>query len=143
MGRAVPRIPFRGRTARRGAVALALLLAAVSGRTAAQPRPGDPGCPVPRDARSLAYDNQRWGVAMAYPAGFVLDPESVPANGDTARFWTADRQATAVVTTLRNGARQSLDDLRREAELDTLENSRATITYRRSTPGWFVLSGIV
>jgi hypothetical protein len=118
-------------------------LACLSGVAGAQALPGDPGCPIPRDARTLAYDNPRWGVVMVYPAGFALDPGSVTENGDSARFWTADRQATAVVTAFRNRAGQSLAELRQEAELDILENSRGSITYRRTAPGWFVLSGYV
>ena len=120
-----------------------LVLACLCGQALAEPLPGDPGCPIPRAPRTLAYDNPRWGLVMVYPAGFLLDPASVPENGDSARFWTPDRQATAAVTALRNGARQSLAELMREAEQDTLENSRGSITYRRAAPGWFVLSGFV
>jgi hypothetical protein len=78
---------------------------------------------------------------MTYPASFVLDPDSVPENGDSARFWAAGQQATAVVTGLRNGDRQSLAAVLAEAERDIGENGRGSITYRRVTPDWFVITG--
>ncbi|MFC7538205.1 hypothetical protein ACFQU2_16425 [Siccirubricoccus deserti] len=80
---------------------------------------------------------------MMYPSTFALDPESVPENGDSARFWTADRRATAVVTALRNNMGQPLADLLREAKRDVIEASRGTITYERTKDNWFVLSGYV
>ncbi|MBL6457444.1 hypothetical protein JMJ55_19095 [Belnapia sp. T6] len=80
---------------------------------------------------------------MTYPSIFALDPESVPENGDSAQFWTTDRKATIIVTGLRNGMRQPLEDLLQEAKRDIVENSRGTITYERAPGGWFVLSGLV
>ena len=50
-------------------------------------------------------------------------------------------EATAVVTGLRNGDRQSLAAVLAEAERDIGENGRGSVTYRRITPDWFVLSG--
>src|SRR3712207_7218775 len=52
---------------------------------------------------SMQYRNARFGFTMTYPSSFVLDPESIPEGGDSARFWTVDRRATAVVTGIRNG----------------------------------------
>lgn len=78
---------------------------------------------------------------MDYPASFVPDPDSVPENGDSARFWAAGRQATAVVTGLRNTERQSLAAVLAEAERDIGENARGSVTYRRVTRDWFVLTG--
>jgi hypothetical protein len=80
---------------------------------------------------------------MTYPSTFILDPESVPENGDSARFWSVDRRATAVVTGLRNSLGQSVADLLREAKRDVLVPSRGTITYERTKDNWFVLSGYV
>ena len=54
------------------------------------------GCPdlgLPR-----TYRNARFGFQMDHPERFALDPGSVPEAGDSARFWTPDRRATAVVT---------------------------------------------
>jgi hypothetical protein len=80
---------------------------------------------------------------MNYPASFALDPHSVPENGDTARFWTFDRQATAVVTGTRNGLKQSIADLFDEAKHDVTENSGGEITYTRIKDNWFVVSGFI
>lgn len=108
---------------------------------AATPATAQPACGGVRDDRVLAYRNPAWGFGMDYPATFELDAGSVPENGDSARFWAAGQQATAVVTGLRNGDGQSLAGLLAEAERDVLENGRGSITYRRVTAGWFVLSG--
>src|SRR6476620_4461148 len=118
-------------------VALAMALA-VAAPGMAEPAPD---CEGLRESRLLAYRNPRWGFGMDYPASFALDPESVPENGDSARFWTVGQQATAVVTGLRNGAGQSLAEVLDEAERDIRDNGRGSITYRRATPDWFVLSG--
>ncbi|MBK1659317.1 hypothetical protein CKO45_13830 [Paracraurococcus ruber] len=80
---------------------------------------------------------------MTYPSVFALDPGSIPAAGDSARFWTADRQATAVVDAARPAQRRGLDTLLAEAEEDILRNSRGEITYRRRRGTWFVLSGFI
>jgi len=129
------------------ALALSLMAPAPAGGEALAQTPSvvpaDPACAAADDDRVLTYRNSRWGFAMDYPASFAFDPDSVPENRDSARFWTADRRSTAVVTGLRNGAGQSLVDLFREAERDILENSGGSITYRRVTPQWFVLSGYV
>jgi hypothetical protein len=93
------------------------------------------------NSRPLTYRNPRFGFTMTYPPGFVLDPDSIPENGDSARFWTADRQATAVITGLHNGLHQSIADLMREAKADVIEHSHGTITYTRQRDNWFVISG--
>jgi hypothetical protein len=80
---------------------------------------------------------------MTHPSSFALDPESVPDNGDTARFWTSDRQATAVVTGTRNGLKQSIAALFDEAKHDVTENSGGVITYTRIKDNWFVVSGFM
>jgi hypothetical protein len=80
---------------------------------------------------------------MTHPSSFALDPGSIPENGDTARFWTIDRQATAVVTGMRNGLKQSIADLFDEAKHDVIENSGGAITYTRIKDNWFVVSGFM
>src|SRR5689334_2864548 len=62
-----------------------------------------PDCAATRGGRRLTYSNPRWGFTLSYPSTFVLDPESVPETGASARFSTPDGRATAVVTGLRNG----------------------------------------
>jgi hypothetical protein len=96
-----------------------------------------------REGRPLVYRNPRFGLTMTYPSSFALDPDSIPDSGDTARFWTPDRQATAVVTALRNGLDQSLTDLLHEAKRDVTDNSGGMITYTRIKDNWFVISGFM
>ncbi|HEY0420110.1 MAG TPA: hypothetical protein VGC80_11390, partial [Acetobacteraceae bacterium] len=55
--------------------------------------------------------------------------------------WAAGGQATAVVTGLRNREHQPLAAVLAEAERDIGENGGGSITYRRVTRDWFVLSG--
>ena len=101
----------------------------------------DMNCGQLRDGRPLTYRNARYGLTMTYPSSFVLDPGSIPESGDSARFWTADRQATAVVTGAANRLGQSLADLFREAQQDVTENGHGEITYTRRRDNWFVISG--
>jgi hypothetical protein len=124
-----------------GAVALRLALALAC--CLVTPALAQPGCAGLQDGRVLTYRNPAWGFALDYPASFALDPDSVPANGDSARFWTAGRQVTAVVTGLRNAQGQSLPAVLAEAERDIQENARGSVTYRRVTRDWFVLSGYI
>jgi hypothetical protein len=96
-----------------------------------------------RDGQPMQYRNARYGFSMTYPPSFVLDPDSIPEGGDSARFWTPDRRATAVVTGIRNGLGQSLADLLDEAAKDVTENSHGVITYSRTRDNWFVISGFI
>lgn len=107
-------------------------------------------CPSPAIAADCAdldawerhsYRNERFGFGFDYPSIFRLDPGSVPADRSSARFWTPDRRATAVVNAAPNRDGRSLRDLLREAEGDVLHNSRGEITYRRIRDDWFVISG--
>jgi hypothetical protein len=100
-------------------------------------------CAGGRGGQPMQYRNARFGFTMTYPSSFVLDPDSIPEGGDSARFWTPDRRATAVVTGIRNGLGQSLADLLDEATKDVTENSHGTITYTRSRDNWFVISGFI
>jgi hypothetical protein len=100
-------------------------------------------CGATRGGQPLQYKNARFGFTMTYPPSFMLDPDSIPEGGDSARFWTADRRATAVVTGIRNGLGQSLTDLLDEASKDVTENSHGTITYTRARDNWFVISGFI
>ena len=100
-------------------------------------------CGAGRAGQPMQYRNARFGFTMTYPSNFVLDPDSIPEGGDSARFWTPDRRATAVVTGIRNGLGQSLTDLLDEATKDVTENSHGTITYTRSRDNWFVISGFI
>jgi hypothetical protein len=144
----------RGRRALMRLCAGCLLLAAPGARpAAAQPTTGSElppaqslaavecGGVLTRGGQPMHYRNARFGFTMTYPPSFVLDPDSIPEGGDSARFWTPDRRATAVVTGIRNGLGQSLADLLEEAAKDVTENSHGVITYSRSRDNWFVISG--
>ncbi|WP_372616978.1 hypothetical protein [Falsiroseomonas sp.] len=97
------------------------------------------GCAAPEDWERRSYRNARFG--FDYPSVFRLDPQSVPAEGDSARFWTEDRRATAVVNAAPNLEGRTLRALLREAEGDVVENAGGEITYRRIRDNWFVISG--
>ena len=99
------------------------------------------GCAAPEDWERRSYRNERFGFGFDYPSIFRLDPQSVPAKGDSARFWTEDHRATAVVNAAPNREGQTLRALLREAEGDVVENARGEITYRRIRDNWFVISG--
>ena len=100
-------------------------------------------CGRPPDGRPVNYWNAQFGLSMSYPTSFVLDPDSIPETGDSAQFWTLDRQATAIVTGLHNGLGQSLSDLFDEAKRDVTDNSDGVITYTRIKDDWFVISGFM
>jgi hypothetical protein len=133
--------------------AACLLLLALSARTAAPQTDEDVlppqsslvanECGAARGGQPMQYRNARFGFTMTYPSSFVLDPDSIPEGGDSARFWTPDRRATAVVTGIRNGLGQSLADLLDEATKDITENSHGSITYTRARDNWFVISGFI
>jgi hypothetical protein len=124
---------------------LLLVLPAAKAETALAAALGNagPDCAGLLGGQALTYRNPRWGFGMAYPSTFTLDPESVPENGDSARFWAANRRATAVVTGLRNTMGQPLAELLGEARQDIVLTSRGVITYARVKDNWFVLSGFV
>ncbi|WP_143020986.1 hypothetical protein [Belnapia rosea] len=113
------------------ALALALALPAIAARAQ------DAACTVPAAAQVLEWRSAVLGLRMRYPASFPLE-----ATGpDTARFVSLDGQASATVTAIANGLGQSLAEVMREARQDIIENSGGEITYTRTTPSWFVLSG--
>jgi hypothetical protein len=112
---------------------LALLLpVAAAGQDCPRAAPG---------AEPWAYRNPRHGFGFTVPAVFALDADSVTEAGDSARFFTPDRRATAVVNAAPNARRLSLRDLMAEAEGDVVQNAGGDITYRRIRDDWFVISG--
>ncbi|MBL6455638.1 hypothetical protein JMJ55_09910 [Belnapia sp. T6] len=112
-------------------LALALVLALVAGPVRAQ----GVACMAPAATRD--WQSPAFGLGMRHPASFRLEDTS----RDTARFVSLDGQASATVTAIRNGLRQSLAEVMAEARQDILENSGGTITYSRARESWFVLSG--
>jgi hypothetical protein len=118
---------------------VALPAAWLAAPAAAQPEPL--ACPPGLQAEPRGYRNDLFGFAFDYPPGFVLDPDSVTERGDSARFWTRDRRATAVVNAAPNTRGVPLRRLMAEAEGDLEHNAGAEITYRRVRDNWFVISG--
>jgi hypothetical protein len=98
-------------------------------------------CPAAARGEPWGFRNDTFGFAFSYPPLFRLDPESVTERGDSARFWTSDRRATAVVNAVPNTRGVPLRRLMAEAEGDITHNSGGEITYRRIRDNWFVLSG--
>jgi hypothetical protein len=98
-------------------------------------------CATPKEWERRSYRNERFGFGFDYPSVFRLDPQSVTADRASARFWTADRRATAVVNAGPNREASTLRALLREAEGDVVQNSGGEITYRRVRDNWFVISG--
>jgi hypothetical protein len=104
-----------------------------------------PAVAIAQDCRPEGWDirgyrNERFRIGFDYPSIFRLDPESIPGDRSSARFWTAGRRATVVVNAGRNEDRRTLVELLRDAEGDVLQNG-GEITYRRSRDNWFVISG--
>ncbi|WP_270938354.1 hypothetical protein [Falsiroseomonas oryzae] len=98
-------------------------------------------CPGEGRWDQRSYRNARFAFGFDYPSFFVLDPGSVPPGGDSARFWTVDRRATAVVNAAENAPGRSLRDIMQDAEGDVVQNAGGEITYRRMRDNWFVISG--
>ena len=79
------------------------------------------------------------GLGMRYPASFAL----AETGRDTVRFVSRDGQASATVTAIPNGMRQSLASVMAEAQQDITGNSGGEITYSRARASWFVLTGFM
>ncbi len=90
-------------------------------------------------AAAPVLDWRSLGLGMRHPASFPL----VEAGRDTVRFVSRDGQASATVTAIPNGLRQSLSAVMAEARQDIIENSGGEITYSRAKANWFVLSGYI
>lgn len=86
----------------------------------------------------MIYENERFGFAIPVPAGLL--PTHPPANGDGQRFVSADEKATLVAYGSFNV--EGNGDLEARWKDDLAEAGR-TITYKRKTEKWYVISGVM
>lgn len=98
-------------------------------------------CPDRETGQIRTYRNEKFGFILNYPSSFILDPQSVPPNGDSARFSTASGAATAVVSVGRNLRNLRLRQLMEEDRRDILQNGGGELTYERIRNNWYVISG--
>ncbi len=84
------------------------------------------------------YANARFGFVLTYPSGLIAGPE--PANGGGREFHTKDGEFSV----LANGHFLLVDDgdsleKRWKAELKECGN---TVTFKKKTATWYVVSGV-
>ncbi len=84
------------------------------------------------------YQNARFGFILTYPKILVAGPE--PTNGDGREFHTRDREfSLAAFAHFFVPDTNDSFDKRWEEELETPD---VTITYKKKTPNWYVVSGV-
>jgi hypothetical protein len=98
--------------------------------------------PPPAAAVTRTYRNERHGFGLSYPAEFVLDRATLPADGSGAEFWTADGSAGFAVYGGENAARRPLRDVLAEARANIAAQDGGRVTYTRLGTDWFVVSGV-
>ncbi len=86
----------------------------------------------------MIYENPRFGSIIPVPPAMV--PLRPPDNGDGQAFVSPD--GTVVLTVYGAFNVDGNGDLEARWQADLAEAGR-TITYKRKTPGWFVLSGVL
>lgn len=84
------------------------------------------------------YENARFGFVLSYPATLIAGPE--PTNGGGREFHSADKEFS-VASFAHFFVPESGDsfDTRWKEELETPD---VTITYKKKTPNWYVVSGV-
>jgi hypothetical protein len=84
------------------------------------------------------YANARFGFVLSYPTGLIAGPE--PANGAGREFHTKDGECSV----LAQGHFLLVDDgdsLEKRWQQE-LKESGDTVTYKKKTAGWYVVSGV-
>jgi hypothetical protein len=84
------------------------------------------------------YANARFGFVLSYPTGLIAGPE--PANGAGREFHTKD----AEFSILAQGHFLTVDDgdsLEKRWK-DELKECGDTVTFKKKTAGWYVVSGV-
>ena len=94
-------------------------------------------------ARSLEmewhkYANARFGYVLTYPATLIAGPES--ANGDGREFHSADGEFSLAV--FAHFFVPDSEDSFEKRWQEELALPDVTITYKKKTPNWYVVSGI-
>jgi hypothetical protein len=85
----------------------------------------------------MVYENARFGSIIPVPPG--MTPNRPPDNGDGQSFSTPDSKVT--LATYGSFNVEGTGDLNRRWK-DALAEPGRTITYKRKTDAWFVVSGI-
>jgi hypothetical protein len=98
--------------------------------------------PPPAAAATRIYRNERHGFGLSYPAEFLLDRATLPADGGGAEFWTADGSAGFAVYGGENASGRSIRDLFAEARANIAAQDGGRVTYTRLGTDWFVVSGV-
>lgn len=91
-----------------------------------------------KDAPWKEYANERFGFVLTYPGSLIAGP--VPTNGDGREFHSADGEfsLSAFAHFFVPDTGDSFDK-RWQEELDTPD---VTLTYKKKTPTWYVVSGV-
>ena len=84
------------------------------------------------------YPNERFGFVLTYPGELIAGP--LPENGGGREFHTADKEFSV----LANGHFLLVDDgdsLEKHWK-DELKECGSTVTYKKKTATWYVVSGV-
>ena len=89
--------------------------------------------------RSKKYVNERFGFSLSYPATLIAS--RAPEDGAGREFHTANKEFSLVAQGQFLGTGDEGDSLdkRWQDELDSLGD---TITYKKKTETWYVISGV-
>lgn len=91
-----------------------------------------------QDLKWRKYTNERFGFALSYPSTLIAGPEA--QNGSGRELHTPDKAFSLAVSA--HFFHPDIDDTyeaRWNEELSTLGD---TITYKKKTPTWYVVSGV-
>jgi hypothetical protein len=113
----------------------AVLLFLAAGSSPAKPRAD---AEEAGSTRWRKYENARFGFILAYPASLVGSRE--PDNGDGREFHSRDREfsVTAVAHFFVPDSGDSFEARWKEE----METPNVTITYKKKTETWYVVSGV-
>lgn len=97
-----------------------------------------PGATHAADSRWKTYPNGRFGFVLSYPAELIAGREAM--NGGGREFHSKDKEFSlaAFAHFFVPDSGDSFDK-RWQEELDTPD---VTITYKKKTPNWYVVSGL-
>jgi len=91
-----------------------------------------------QDVQWRKYTNERFGYALSYPAGLVVGPEA--QNGSGRELHTRDK-AFSLATSAAFFA-PDIGDTFEARWNDELSSLGDTITYKKKTATWYVVSGV-
>jgi hypothetical protein len=125
-------------------VAAVLVAAAASGTgSVAAPSRRDETEATPVEVTATGtYSDRRYGFSVTYPSEFALDRATLPRDGGSAEFWTADGRAGFTVYAAETTAPQTVSGLLAQARAAIAGQGGGVVTYVRIGDDWFVISGI-